>query len=609
MKKNNNNNTNQRMQGMPPIPFIDPDEESRKNLPSEAPKWEDELPDFITEKNVDDSLKIEIDNNQQDFVAPREVNRTSNDLRNKLKYILVVLVIIITVIAGAMIIYDTLVNNQRPDAENVSVLGKNLVVTYSGDKLSVRSDWSNSESLLYIANTSSKLGFEIEKVCLCDRSVPRSDIPEQNELLADLSKSISTVTFAAPQSETVGINNGLDYAVNVSSKSHSLKAEDIGSVLKDSKNRKYTIIKILNNDNFIVYPSSSDYSNAKYKFELPAPGNLTFLSGNKKNKSIRFEKSERALLYPYFNNVSCEMTADSQKLDVSQPGDILCSNFKVEVSFDVPNVVSCLKFVENNVGKNNNDSFCSGSVKNICMTLKYVYSFTQNGACSVSLSVEAKGDVTLKNITGITLPVAKDKESGSVYIPGTADFSALGSTIKETLNLTENTWENSSEPPYRFSVFIGDKNIKGISAGFCPAAYNSSLESRKALVSGAGKIDHDNSTVTLYALSKDTVLKSGDKLQFVSYIIPFEKNTDNFLSNDLSTCGWYQVGDDVYFTFDTHRQIDKKIMLPSFMEKMDADSVDVSNGIKVELNDVDKGYIQLKSSSNYGYAVIKLSQK
>ena len=588
----------------PPFLFVDPDAESRKNLPSEAPKIEEEIPENIKAKDVDEQLTIEIDTFVPEMELPRPSDQHSSPFRDKLKYILVVFVIIATVITGAMIIYDRLTHDREPLVDNSPVKGKNLVVSYAEDQLSVRSDWNDTQSVVYLAKTtSSTLGFELQKMFLCDKNAQNSQIPEQQELLADLSKSVKTLTFYETNYQTVGLNDGWDYAVNIYAKSHSVKEKDIGSIFIDSSKRKFTIIKIVDKDNFIVFPSYVDYTKKGFKFALPS-SKLEYVYGESGLKTIEFQKAVKTQLYPFFNNVSCEMDADAQPIDITNPGSLQCSDFIVTVSMDVLNLPVCVRALELNTGKNRNETYHSNNLKDKYMTLTYSYQFSQNGSCSLKVGITARADINLSGIGGFMLPI-----KNGVYIPNTAEFCSIGTSFKQTVDLTAEKWSDPLTAPHRFYTFTSDEHNKGICVGICPYAYSMTTEKRRVLVDRAARIDPASRTVIPYVISKNAAINKGEKFEFVSYIVPFEKNSNNFSDTDLTALSWYWANNEIYLMIDSHKAVDKDIALPLYMKNMAVTPVDVSANTKVSSQVSADGKIHLKVSSDYGYAVVKLTIK
>lgn len=612
MKKNrkNENEINQNRPPVPPFPFFDPDEESRKNLPSEAPKFDEEIPPSITEKNVDGELKIEIDYNLPEPPPKEGPGRDVFTFRDKLKFILVVFVIIATVVAGAMILYDRLSGKNQGSQNNSSVKDKNISVAFSEEEISIRSDWSSSKSLVYLAKTSSSgYGFELEKVFLCDSSLTESEIPQQTELVSDLSRSVSPITFFAPNYETIGINDGWDYAVNIYMKSHPFKEKDIGSVYRDEAKVKFTIVKIVDENNFLLYPSYTDYVGANFKFAMPKGTTLNYVSGKSTVKTVKFGQAKQTQLYPYYNNASCEITADSKMLDVSKPGSVVCSDLRVKVSFDVLNIGSCLKYIQLNEQENNNSSFYSDAISDKYMRITYTYSFDQNGSCTLKTNIEAKSDINFSLIGGFDLTAQKINDLEYIYVPNSTDFSVLGAAVSKNEYLTPDKWSNSLLAPYRVYSFLNSDLSKGVCVGFCPDVSNSSNTTRKKLVNTSVRFDFEKSLISPFALSKEAALKRGQKFEVTSFIVPFEKNTYNFTDEDLTAMCWYRVNGDVYLMLDSHKPIDKNIQLPEFMKKMRVTPVDVYENTTVLSSDTDDGTIHIAVSSDYGYAVVKLTNK
>lgn len=592
----------------PAAAFIDPELESRKFLPSEAPKIEEEMIN-ITQKDVDGEFKIEIDNSVNTYQPPRKFVQTSLRLRNRVKYMFVVLVIIATVIAGAMILYDTLLNNQSYGSGSGEFKEKNIAVAFSDSQMSVRCDWSSSESIAYLAkiNSSSSLGFELEKVVLCSRDDQRNEIPKNIDMIADLSKSVSLMSLRAPNPETIGINNGWDGAVRLYSKAHNLKLTDIGSVFSDSSKRKFTIVRIPDANNIIVHPSSADYSNASYKFALPSSKSLDFVSGKSTIKKLNFSGAERAELYPFFNNSTLEITADSNSVDISKPGSILCADFSVKSSFDVLNVVPTLKYLETNAGKNNNETFHSDALTDKLMRVSYSYTFSQNGSCSVKTEIESKTDVRFLSVSGMSIPMPKLNNCGYVYIPNASDYNAFGVPVRNNDDLIPDKWSDKNIAPYRFFAFSNAELTKGVCMGFRPDDPESE-STRKDTLGSAARLDFDNGLIMPYVISKDTVVNKGGKLEFVNFIVPFEKKTNDSSDSDLNSVCWYWVNDDIYLMIDAHKAVSKDIILPSYMDDMKLTPVDLSESANVDAGKVNEGIVDIEITSKYGYAVLKLTQ-
>lgn len=595
----------------PQTPFIDPDMESRKNLPSEAPKPEEEQLFNISEKNVDGKFKIEINNDDvPEMEPPREFVQSSLELRNKLKYILVVLVIIATVVVGAFLIYDALSRNDTGGTNAIEV-EKNLFVTYNGSEMFISSDWNDEKSIGYRAKISggSLFGFELKDVVLCDKSVSQTGIPQKTETFADLSKSTAPITFCNEHNETVGINNdGWDNAINVNMKSHGLNESDIGSVYTDSKKMKFTIMKIVDANNFIIHPSSSNYSRENYSFTTPSDSTLTLISGSGDAKTLKFNKAEKTQLYPFFNSAVCSFKADNSNLDITKSGSIACSKLKVEVKFDVLDVVSVLKYVEQNVGSNNNESYFSNAIGGKSMTIGYTYTFAENGSCTVKMGIEAITDVRFSSVSGIASPIIKSGNAQYVYIPNTLDYYTLGDTSKKAQDLNRDKWKDKNVAPYRFYTYSNNKFSDGLSIGYCFDRLGSENEMRNTFISKAAKIDSKNALIIPYIINKDAALQKNDRFEFLYYIAPFDKGSETCPDKDFSAICWYWVDNDIYLMIDAHKAIDKEITLPSYMKDMRVTPIDVCDGTFVGTAVSGESTIHIKVSTKYGYAVLKLTK-
>lgn len=574
-----------------------------------------EIPDVpikIIKKDIDDKIKIEIDENypiyeekfqNDDYISASVV------FRRAFKIILIVIIVIAIVLSG--ITYINYLRYGEKEEETTTVSNKNdrdVVLTWSDSTLYIRSQWNDGQEIAYTASfgEKAKFGFELNDIVLLSNSTKRSMLPDQTEKFADLRNSVNLFSYKGDTSASPAKDNW-SFGVNINLNNHSLTQTDIGSVFEDRNSNKFIIVQIKDENNFVVYPHFDDLSKDSYSFTNPLSP-FTLVSGESTKNRIGFytnnlEQSNASLSGKVRE---CKIVANGKQIDIKNDQDyVKCSDVRVEITYDIPDIILSLKNLVKNAGKNTNESlFTSNNQKYI--TVKMEYCFTKNGACTVVQSINCYRDVKINSLNTINLPVYKNKDSSFVYIPGTKNFSKITSMPENDTELTSGTWSESNKSPYRFCTFTDEKSSRGICVGF-----NSFVESAKGvkiadMQESVCLLNAKKSCISPRLVSKETIFTQNTSYKFVSYIIPIENKTNNFNDEDISSLCWYWYNDDIYLMIDSQKKIDKNIVLPEYMTDMRIENLDVY-GAEITQPKLKENSLNIKTNSDKGYAVIRVS--
>lgn len=563
----------------------------------------------IREKNINDKVKIEIDEGYERREEERKFVQTSLIMRKRLKRIIIVVTILATLSAAAIFIFNILKEQRENSGQNEEITQRrNVILTVDDNTLLIRSGWSEDKDIAYRAYFGEKsyYGFDVRDIIIIDRNTQRTQMPKKGEKFVDLNGSISPLTFKTPQDQTVGLKSGWQYGVKINCQSHSLTQNNIGCVYSDAASREYTVVKIVDENSFIVYPSSDSLSSNSYDFELPS-SYLYLVSGNGV-RNLKIESEKEMTLAPAFSNVSCVFSANEEQIDPNNFEYMLCDKFQVNINFDVPNIISKLKVLEKNVGDNTNDTIIEKNTEDLYMNVSYVFTFTENGACTLNQSITSKSNLSIHSLSALKLPVFKVEDSNRLYVPNSNTFNFVKAANEDGTSFYRSSWSDAANPPHRFYSFKDDELTRGLCVGYCNDKSDTKTASRSALINNAAYFDMKKGYITPFLISQDKSFANDSKFEFISYIIPFEKNTNGFKDEELTAICWYFVGDDIYLMIDAHKAIDKDISLPEYMDLMKIQKIDVSDNITIEQTTVNDGKIHVKTSGNYSYAVMKLTK-
>ena len=567
----------------------------------------------ITKKKIDDKINIEIDENypihEEEFENDNYVS-VSVVIRRFFKMFLITFVVIAVLVAGVVYLYNLRYGEKEEETTTVSENEeRDVVLTWSDSELIIRSQFNDSQDIAYRAffGKKAKYGFELYDMVLLSNLTQRSKTPENTEKFADLRNSVNLFSYEGDTSATPTKDNW-SFGTNINVEKHSLTSKDIGSIFKDRNSNEYIVVRITDEDNFVVYPHFESLSDDAYSFKLPLSP-LTLVSGESTKKRIGF----------YTNNLKqvnialsgkeseCKIVANGKQIDTTVVEDyVQCSSVKVKITYDIPNIDSCLKNLVKNAGKNNNDSlFTSSNQKYI--TVNFEYCFTRNGACTLQQEIYCYRDVKINSLNTITLPIYKNNDKSFVYIPGAKSFSKVASMPENDTQLTSKSWTQENKSPYRFYTFSDEKLSKGMCVGF-----NCFVESAKDVkVSDMQEsvclLDSEKGCISPQLISKNTVLNKNTNYKFVSYIIPVQNKSNTFNDEDLSSLCWYWHDDEIYLMIDSNKKIDKNIVLPEYMIGKRIEVLDIMN-VQINQTRLNENSLKIKTDSDNAYVVLRLSK-
>lgn len=554
-----------------------------------------DLKKIETVKENSDALEFSIDS---DYIEEQYM-RGYYAYRRKRIIIITAIILLAGILAGLLYVNKgKLIKDDTSKFEVPVKMSRDLVVTTVGNRMLIRSKWGSDYDLAYEADFGEKIecGFKINDIVYLDKLTDRRVLPQKTYKFVNISSSINPISFIKNSAETIGPQSGWNYAIKVKKSNHSLTEKDIGSVYKDNKNRKFTIVQIIDEDTYVIFPSSADLSKDKYEFKMP-DSNLHYVSGYKRFDTLAWANIEQTKLTPSVSNLTTSFFADDEKADFSQSNYAVCANFKVKISFDILNIASAIKFLETNAGLNRNNSISDKEVGGKYLSVSYTYVFTSNAACTILNDIECFTDMQISKLYATAIPVFSQKR---VYIPNTKQYQDIVKLPDKSFELTKDLWGNEAKLPDRVYLFGKDDNSRGICTGCLTDISNTN---------SAFTYDSKHNLIIPNSISKPVSITSGKKYQFVNFIIPFEKNSKFFPDTDLTSMCWFFVNDDIYLLVDSHKPVNMTLSLPDYMNKMNVENYDLSNGVSVNSITVENNSISYKSDYNYGYAVLKLTRQ
>ena len=270
------------------------------------------------------------------------------------------------------------------------------------------------------------------------------------------------------QNTTIGANHGQPcYSATV--ESHGLDNYSIGTEWTDVNGTKFYVMRVPD-PNHLIFLSENKGTDQNHSFVKLNTGNL-----KRNDRLLRVTDVTVTQLRPSVMNVSHTVLKDGQT-PMSADAGFSCTFVDVVEEYDIVNTAQVLQNIIGRAGSLSDPTYQSSPMIHV----KNIYRFSDNLACVVESSVEAKQSCVLSDIM---FNQAGKISTGQVsyYVPGSKatsnyDFTkpcnVTWSTSIPSLYMNSSTWENLEHPVNRV-IQIGQN--AGLAIGFLPVGVGENL--------------------------------------------------------------------------------------------------------------------------------------
>ncbi|MBE6917952.1 MAG: hypothetical protein E7470_08660 [Ruminococcaceae bacterium] len=476
-----------------------------------------------------------------------------------------------------------------------------MICLLNGIELYLRAqNWSAAEDFVWrcsLVNINWWAGnhyFNIEAGYTC----PKTDAPDAIGHLSLWKEAHDDICPLAINGTFVGGNHGMDCVDVITAPAHGKTKEDIGSVWLDSKDRTYCLVKIPN-ANTLWFVMFDDASMARGIMGCGEPqGMLRHQQNAMHTEDVIIEAWAEGQLRPCYNHYQMRLFVDGKRVDPYQDLVQECRCVSVEKEYDVIYVPAMLQMLMDRVGKNDNASMHAEQIRERYVRVCVRYDFHDNGSTSVYVSYQFAKDVELRYLGLVQSMTVNDVPFAYAYVPDTVYETPVQQQATTTIRFEKDAWNDTGKVPYRYYQFKDEACRDGMALVYDRSYGWGSNETRLANVTYAGWYNH-RTRKQYPAFISGGKLKAGTQVDGFAARIPVNKRDP-----DLTALCWYYIGDDIVLMIDTHKAVEKDILLPDCMAGRKMELMDSKGAFDVALKE-DKLHVRF---DGYGYLVVRLSK-
>ena len=410
--------------------------------------------------------------------------------------------------------------------------------------------------------------------------------------------------------------HGYNLISEVSNK--GLTVNDIGRVFtRQGDGQQYVLVKVPNDKAwFCPFDEGAmecgDFSKySRLVIGLLQNGDtLTYKDGDIDKTFTVAEKATQQQLHDATNHgVQHAYLNGTVEVDLTKNGVYNANFVDFYETYDAIYLPTVLRYLMDNVGKNDNESLCSEELDDSYLSYIQTYRFHNNGSFTLYQTVEFKADVKDVAYFGV-MSQSFSYTSQMVYAPGAENCGT------PTVHVPA---EHEKETGSKFFYADGDYAVrsfyhfpdntfqKGMNVGYYPYFGVATDEIRDGMVDLFGSTGQWSHLGKLYPhLYRAPSAAKGDSFSFIGYHSPITP-----IDKDFFAISWYFVGDDIYLSLNTdHAVAEKTVAFPN-AEYLIGLSIEVdgdSKGITVHSAEVGADGIRV-SSTGAGYITLKLTAK
>ena len=492
---------------------------------------------------------------------------------------------------------------------NDDFLGKGMIFTVSGNKLRFRAtEWKDGLDFCNDADYSRSGGnryFNLTSMKVVSDSLAHTDATS-GTTWKGTGDDCTPLHFNGTY---IGANHGYNIIAKIPNADKTNK--DIGSVWKDEKGQKFCIVRITNGDLWMCPfddDSMADGNFAEYcaTVIIKAGTTLTHVSGatNKADISVATDNDPKDMqFFVSANHIERRAFLNGVKeVDPKADGVYEAEFIDFYESYDIMYLPAVLKYLQKNVGRNDDDSHHVDEIEGAYVNVKNTYRFHKNGSIVVYSDYVFEKDIPKLGMISGVQSGALTSTNQYIYLPGTTTYA-----VPRIQNATASTYVKKSElvnpnvPVSSYFQMTDALGTKAMNLGYCTTYGYGIPEARLPYLKGSMGFYY--TSLKMYPhLFTDGSLKAGDRINFISYRIPSEA-TDS----DFTAINWYWVDDDIYLSLHTTKEVaERKVDLPDYMDGMTITSVEGSASFTVSSTTVAADGITV-SSTGAGYTIVKLS--
>ena len=476
-----------------------------------------------------------------------------------------------------------------------------MICLLKGNDLYLRArNWSAAEDFVWkcsIVNVNwwaENHYFNIETGYTCPNSAPDDSLDQLTQW-----KEAHDDICALPINDTyVAANHGMNCMEIVTAPEHGKTNDDIGSVWLDAENRTYCLVKIYQADKlgFVLF---DDAAMEKGVFGYGKPqGKLIHKANALHQQDVIIAERSGGQLRPSFNHYSIRLLVDGKQVDPYTDLMQACSCASVETRYDVIYVPAMLRYLMENVGKNDNASMFAECIRERYVRVTLRYDFHENGSVTVCSSYAFQKAVDLDYIgLAQSMTVA---EKPYAYVPDTAYDVLTQQDETQKFVFTRDVWRNAEKVPYRYYQFKDSTCAEGMAVVYDRNYGWGDNATRLACSKHAG---YYNNTRKVYpSLVSGLKLEAGTDITGVAARIPISKGDP-----DLTAVCWYYIGEEIVLMLDTHKAVDKDVSLPDSLTGREMEIHDSSASCDLSKLTLDGNKLHI-CFDGYGYLVLRLKK-
>lgn len=415
----------------------------------------------------------------------------------------------------------------------------------------------------------------------------------------------------------IGAGHGYDRAYILTLENHGKTYADIGSEWKDTSNISWFIVRIIDENNFVVIGQNAD--NNYDTISSTNTGILTHVSGAVNTDSISGYRRSIYLIAPIDKNHVKKILLDGVS-EVSGNGSFKANNYVDLIDeYDIINPQTIVPQIQENKpsgGYTENPDINTG---NTFLHFSNIYRFLADGTMLVITTLDNDCDISLSNWGGTQYAQKSSMSAfgGGLfrYVPKVLPIDGHDlrtpvnmSSWNFTVNADKAYWENPDSPPDRLLHLYTDGTGKykaGFAVGYLPFA-EGTPSVRKRNISNA---------MFLYKTMKayfHLVDNGGENGNMWSAYTPFQsvvyRKPIFDLSNKHTSAYFVPNGDKCYMYADYHSVCDDRIKVPSEYVGKPMKVLEKSDNVSV-YGSITTDEIRVRvttSSPMYGYAVVEI---
>lgn len=476
-----------------------------------------------------------------------------------------------------------------------------------GCKMTIRcKDWTEDEDFVWVFNG---VGGSNRTANLQNCGTIAKDVYD-----ASLTYGMAKTVYKSCADDTAPIsfngsyfagNHAMTGATTIKVASHDLTTEDIGSTWTDSDPEnpcQYMLARVDNATKltFINLAQQVTSGNGPFNYSKHLPVSPLVHVKNATNTSdieiTGYTNSEQ--LWPGSNHVTNRYFVDD--VEIHQNGLYKGNKVYNICTYDVIYVPAILEYLENNVGKNTNASHGSDEITDKYISIELIQEFRPNGSQTTYCKYTLDQRSSLKFSYIYAAQCAAFSKPVYFYIPGAYQDEVFLHDGSATLQFRPDTWNDATQPPYRYFMLSSDKT-KGFQLAYSRDTELGDPANRVRHLTSAG---WSPSSCKLYPIWTSGTFAAGSSFESVTGRIPLNMS----LNNGTTAIGWYWEYDDIIMTIDSHSPCSGiDIPLPGYMRNRKVEVLDKTASVTFDSEDTTGNSLHYAAESGSGYLVLRLS--